>query len=213
MARAHNCEPVIDPSRTALLLFDLLNGHVKDADRNVKPRYAPVITAAANLLDAVRGQNMMVAYAQANHRADNATTAHTLRDTNNRLVPLDLNAPPELKPVVAGGSWEAQTIDELAPQPEDYLIPKYRWSAFFQTYLELALRTRGIDTLILAGGSTDVGIASTAYAARDLDFNLVIASDACTSNETDNHDQFMQRIFPRMSRVRSVNDITQLLKR
>lgn len=213
MARSHNSEPVIDPSRTALLLFDLLNGHVKDADHNIKPRYVPVVAAAATLLDAVRGQNMMVAYAQANHRADNATTAHTLRDTNNRLVSLDLNAPPELKPVVAGGSWEAHTIDELAPQPEDYLIPKYRWSAFFQTYLELALRTRGIDTLILAGGSTDVGIASTAYAARDLDFNLIIAKDACTSNETDNHSQFMQRIFPRMSRVRSVNEITQLLKR
>lgn len=204
-------EPAINPARTALLLFDLLNGHVKDADRTIKPRYIPVVAAASDLLGAVREKNMMVAYAQANHRADNATTAHTLRDTNNRLSRLDLNAPPELKPVVAGGSWEANTIDELAPNREDYLIPKYRWSAFYQTYLELALRTRGIDTLILAGGSTDVGIASTAYAARDLDFNLVIASDACTSNETDNHDQFMQRIFPRMSRVRTVSEIKALL--
>lgn len=211
MAAQFGSEPVIDTSRTALLLFDLLNGHVKDQHRAIKPRYTPVVAAAAQLLDAARGHNMMIAYAQANHRADNATTAHTLRDTNNRLKPLDLNAPPASKPVVSGGSWEAQTIDELAPRDEDYLIPKFRWSAFFQTYLELALRTRGIDTLILAGGSTDVGIASTAYAARDLDFNLVIARDACTSNETDNHDQFMNRIFPRMSRVRPVSRIVELL--
>lgn len=204
-------EPRLNPATTAVLFFDFLNGHVKDANQKMKPRYVPVINAASDLLDVARLQNMMVAYAQANHRADNATTAHLLRDTNNRLVALDLNAPPELKPVVAGGSWQAQTVDELAPTDEDYLIPKYRWSAFFQTYLELALRTRGIDTLILAGGSTDVGVASTAYAARDLDFNLVIARDACTSNETDNHDQFMDRIFPRMSRVRTVSEITALL--
>ncbi|MEX1215510.1 isochorismatase family protein [Saccharospirillum sp.] len=213
MPNTINLEPGINPSSTAVLFFDFLNGHVKDSDRVMKARYVPVIAAASALLATARQHRLMVAYAQANHRADNATTAHTLRDTNNRLQPLDLNAPPELKPVVAGGSWQAQTIDELAPRDEDYLIPKYRWSAFHQTYLELALRTRGIDTLILAGGSTDVGVASTAYAARDLDFNLVIARDACTSNETDNHDQFMDRIFPRMSRVRTVSDISDLLTR
>lgn len=50
-----------------------------------------------------------------------------------------------------------QVIDELATAAGDDLIPKYRWSAFFQTYLDLALRARHIDTLIIAGGSTDVG--------------------------------------------------------
>ena len=91
-------------------------------------------------------------------------------------------------------------------------MPKYRWSAFFQTYLELALRTRKVTTLIVAGGSTDVGIASTAFAARDLDFNLVIVSDACISAEQDNHDQFILRIFPRMARVRTAAEIIYMLK-
>ena len=49
---------------------------------------------------------------------------------------------------------------------------------------------------MIAGGSTDVGVASTAFAARDIDYHLVIVSDACTSAETDNHTQFMQRVFP-----------------
>ena len=154
---------------------------------------------------------MMIAYAAANHRADNATTAQTLRDTDGRLRPIDANTSLNFKPVVAGGTWEAQVIDELKPAPEDYLIPKYRWSAFYQTYLDLALRTRGIDTLIIAGGSTDVGVASTAFAARDMDYHLVIASDACTSPEQDNHDQFMRRIFPRMARVRTVEEIVAML--
>jgi nicotinamidase-related amidase len=201
----------LNPARTALLFFDMLNGHIKKEDPKTEERYRPVIAAASQLLQAARAHKMMVAYASANHRADNATSAHTIRDTDNRLRPLAVDAPPESKPVVAAGSWEAAVIDELAPAPEDYLVPKYRWSALFQTYLDLALRTRKIDTIIISGGSTDVGVASTAFAARDLDYNLVIASDACTSPEQDNHDQFMQRIFPRMARVRTAAQVVAML--
>ncbi|MEN3364725.1 MAG: hypothetical protein V7606_1999 [Burkholderiales bacterium] len=201
----------LNPARTALLFFDMLNGHIKKDDPKTEERYRPVIAAASQLLQAARAHKMMVAYASANHRADNATSAHTIRDTDNRLRPLAVDAPPESKPVVAAGSWEAAVIDELAPAPEDYLVPKYRWSALFQTYLDLALRTRKIDTIIISGGSTDVGVASTAFAARDLDYNLVIASDACTSPEQDNHDQFMQRIFPRMARVRTAAQVVAML--
>lgn len=202
----------LNPGKTALLFFDMLNGHIKKNQGKPIERYVPVIKAAETILQASRKHNMMVAYAAANHRADNATSAHTIRDTDNRLNPLPVDQKPEFKPVVSGGTWEAAVIDELAPLESDYMIPKYRWSAFFQTYLDLALRSRGIDTIILAGGSTDVGVASTAYAARDLDYNLVIAPDACSSQETDNHDQFMKRIFPRMSRVRSADQIVQMLK-
>ena len=201
----------LNPAATALLFFDMLNGHIKTGDTATTTRYAPVIANASALLTAARAQRLMVAYACANHRADNATTAHTIRDTDGRLRPLDSNATALFKPIVAGGTWEAQVIDELAPDPNEYLVPKYRWSAFFQTYLDLALRTRHIDTLIIAGGSTDVGVASTAFAARDLDYNVVIASDACTSPEQDNHDQFMRRIFPRMARVRTVAEIAGML--
>lgn len=202
----------LNPGKTALLFFDMLNGHIKKNQGKPIERYVPVIKAAETILQAARKNNMMVAYAAANHRADNATSAHTIRDTDNRLNPLPVDQKPEFKPVVSGGTWEAAVIDELAPRESDYMIPKYRWSAFFQTYLDLALRSRGIDTIILAGGSTDVGVASTAYAARDLDYNLVIVPDACSSQETDNHDQFMKRIFPRMSRVRSADQIVQMLK-
>ena len=199
------------PDTTALLFFDMLNGHIKSGQTATTVRYAPVVAAASVLLNAARSKGMMVAYACANHRADNATTAHTTRDTDGRLRPLPPSDAQEFKPVVTGGTWGAQVIDELAPAAADYLIPKYRWSAFFQTYLDLALRSRNIDTLIIAGGSTDVGVASTAFAARDLDYNLVIASDACSSPEQDNHDQFMRRIFPRMARVRTSAQIVTLL--
>ena len=199
-------------ANSALLFFDMLNGHIKKDDPATTARYKPVITAARQVLQAARAHKMMVAFAAANHRADNATSAHTIRDTDGRLNPIPIDQAPDFVPIVAGGTWAAAVIDELAPTAEDYVVPKYRWSAFFQTYLDLALRTRKIDTIVIAGGSTDVGVASTAYMARDLDYNLVIVSDACSSPEHDNHDQFMRRIFPRMARVRTAAQVVAMLQ-
>jgi nicotinamidase-related amidase len=206
-----NAPERLDPARTALLFFDMLNGHIKKNDPATKARYAPVIAVAVRLLEAARRAGVVVMYAAAHHRQDNATSAHLVTDTDNRLRPIPPGAAREVKPVVSAGTWEAQVIDELRPQPQDYMIPKFRWSAFYQTYLDLALRSRNIDTLVIAGGSTDVGVAGTAYAARDMDYNLVIVSDACTSPEEDNHRQFMQRIFPRMARVRTVGEVVRTL--
>ena len=201
----------LDPARTCLLLFDFLRGHV-EREEEARRRYAPVIANAARLLDAARKSRAMVAYARADHRADRATSARTLRDTDNRLRPIKPGDVAAQLPVITGGTWEADIVGALAPLEDEYVVPKHRWSAFHGTYLDLALRTRKVDTLVLTGGSTDVGIASTAFAARDLDYNLVIVSDACTSPEADNHDQLMRRVFPRMSRVRTTEEVLGMWK-
>ena len=196
----------LEPARTCLLLFDFLRGHV-EREEEARKRYAPVIANAARLLDAARRKRSMVAFARADHRADRRTSAKTIRDTDNRLRPLRPEDSAGHMPIITGGTWEADIVSALAPFEDEFVVPKHRWSAFHGTYLDTALRTRGVNTVVLCGGSTDVGIASTAFAARDLDYNLVIASDACTSPETDNHDQLMRRVFPRMSRVRTTDQI------
>jgi ureidoacrylate peracid hydrolase len=202
----------LDAARICLLLFDLLEGHV-NKDEASRRRFAPVIANAGALLAAARAAGTMVAYAHADHRADRGTSARTLRDTDNRLHPLRAGEPESSEPLLTGGTHETRVVRELAPQPADYLVPKHRWSAFHGTYLDLALRTRGANTIILCGGSTDVGVAATAFAARDLDYNLVIASDACTSPEQDNHEQLMRRVFPRMARVRTTAQVVAMLER
>ena len=195
------------PARTCLLLFDFLEGHVR-RDASTLERYRPVLANAAALLTAARRCGAMVAHAHADHRADLGTTVRTLRDTDNRLRPAGGESH---RPAIVAGTPEARIAAELAPQASDYRVAKHRWSAFHGTYLDLALRARQVDTLLLCGGSTDVGIASTAFAARDLDYNLVIISDACTSPEQDNHAQLMNRIFPRMARVRTTAEVLRML--
>jgi nicotinamidase-related amidase len=191
-------------------VFDLLEGHV-ERDAASRARFAPVIAHARRVLDAARARGTMIAFAHADHRADRATSARTLRDTDNRLRPIDPADPRGHEPLLTGGTRATRIVAELAPREGEYLVPKHRWSALHGTYLDLALRTRGADTIVLLGGSTDVGIASTAFAARDLDYNLVIVSDACTSPERDNHDRFMERVFPRMARVRTTDEVLAML--
>jgi ureidoacrylate peracid hydrolase len=186
----------LDAERTCLLLFDFLVGHVN----RDKERYTAVIANAARLLSAARAAGAMIAYAKADHRADRATHAPIVTDSENR------------PPLFTGGTPEAEIVPELAPRPGEYLIPKHRWSAFFGTYLDHALRTRGADTIILCGGTTEIGVASTAYAARDIGYNLVIASDACTSPKRDVHGQFMRDVFPRLARVRTTVQVLEMFK-
>lgn len=188
----------LDARRTCLLLFDFLVGHARK-DAATRERYAPVVENAAKLLALARARGAMVAYARADHRADRATHAPIVTDADNR------------PPLITGGTPEAEIISELAPRPGEYLVPKHRWSAFHGTYLDTALRTRGADTIVLCGGSTEIGVASSAYAARDLGYNLVIAADACTSSKRDVHEQFLREVFPRLARVRSTAQVLQML--
>jgi ureidoacrylate peracid hydrolase len=91
------------------------------------------------------------------------------------------------------------------------VVRKNRWSSFYQTNLELQLRVRGIDTIAIAGGSTDVGIASTVFAARDMDLGIVVIRDGCFSARGNNNEFFLERVFPRMARVMTVDEAVKLM--
>jgi nicotinamidase-related amidase len=176
-----------------LLLFDFLVGH---ANRD-RARYAPVIANAAALLARARAAGAMVVHARADHPP--GTKALNISDSENR------------PPLITRGTPEAQIVAELAPRAGEQLVPKRRWSAFHGTGLDQALRARGVDTIVLCGGSTEIGVASTAYAARDLGYHLVIASDACTSPKAEVHAQLMREVFPRLARVRTTAQALELL--
>ncbi len=203
----------IELKKTAILFFDILNGYYHAAEGAAKARMKPMVDNAVRLMRAGREAGIPIFFAKGNHRPDNATSALILTDTNNALKPWPDGVVIKTKPPAIGSDWSSEVIPELDPRPDDYYIPKYRWSAFFETYLDLALRARGIDTVVISGGSTDVGVASTVFAGRDLDYNMIVVNDACaTSHDQRVHDMLMELIFPRMSRVRTTNQVLEMIK-
>lgn len=203
-----------DLKKTAMLFFDILNGYVPQSEPG-KPRVLkPWIQNAVRLGKAARAAGLPVFFAKGNHRPDNATTSLLLTDTNNSLAPWPNGEVTKTKMHVIAGDKSSDVLADLEPQADDYYIVKYRWSAFHQTYLDLALRARGIDTIIVSGGSTDVGVTSTLYSGRDLDYNMIVASDACgTSHDQRAHDMLMELVFPRMSRVRTTNQVIEMIQK
>lgn len=202
-----------DPKKTALLFFDILNGYVPAPEAGHPRVLKPWIQNAVRLGRAGRAAGLPFFFAKGNHRPDNATTALLLTDTNNSLTPWPNGEVSKTKMHVIAGDQSSDVLADLEPQPDDYYIEKYRWSAFFQTYLDLALRTRGIDTIIISGGSTDVGVTSTLYSGRDLDYNMIVVSDACgTSHDQRAHDMLMELVFPRMSRVRTTDQAIAMIQ-
>jgi ureidoacrylate peracid hydrolase len=202
----------IDPKSAALLFFDTLNYGFAQPPDDYREHVDALKANWVRLAGAAREHGVPVFFTLADHRPDGADIGLRYSDVDHDMRP---HGDPELRrrPHTANlsGSWGAQIIDELAPQPEDYRIYKHRWSAFFQTHLELSLRSRGANVLIIAGGADEIGIASTAYAARDLDFDLVIVRDACTSRRQKVHELFADHVFPRFARVRDTTEVIGML--
>jgi nicotinamidase-related amidase len=203
----------LDTKKTGLLFFDLLNVYYHGAPEETRKRMKPVVDNAVRLMNAARKASLPVFYAMANHRKDGRIRSMIVTDTDMRLRPWPND---DCSPTVHGateGSWEQKVIDEIAPRPEDTIIPKYRWSTFHQTYFDLALRSRGIDTIIISGGAVDVGVASTVYAARDLDYDVIVVRDACSNSHEDSMAAFMNTVFPRMARVRSTDQVLEMIRK
>jgi hypothetical protein len=126
-------------------------------------------------------------------------------------VRVDINDFLELpvdEPFRMGGGPFPASLSEIAPsagfQPGDVLITKRHWGAFGGTDLEEQVRSRGVDTVLLAGISTNAGVESTLRQGTGLGYAFVTVEDACSSHDAEQHRFAITSIFPRLSHVRTV---------
>ena len=208
-------EESLDPGRTCLLFFDCSNLFVNGPTLDKQNRSDAMSAALKNWqrqVEAARRLGMMVAYANAVSRPDRADSFERRADMDfqNNPIPRGERLPPS--GFLAFGSPQVQVVDEIAPRPEDYMIWKPRWNPFFQTALELSMRRRGIESIVLNGGSTEVGIAATVYAVQALDFHLITVSDGCTSRRTAVADGLMSTVFRLLGRVRTTDEVLTMLE-
>ncbi len=195
----------IELSRTGLVVFDMLEAYRGPIEE------AGSIEPTQRLIAACRDSGVTILYARADHRADGADFARTETDTDSHFRPWSPDDPMRTAPPHGAGSPGLQVLEEIAPQPGDYDVPKHRWSAFFGTHLELSLRSRGIDSILLVGGSVHVGIASTALTARDMDLQVTVVRGCC-HGFPEQREFFMDKVFPGMCRVATVDDVTVSLR-
>lgn len=80
-------------------------------------------------------------------------------------------------PILLEGSWGAQIVDELVPEPEDIRVTKYRYSGFWDTPLDAILRNLGVQTLFFAGVNADQCVMTTLQDAMFLGYDCVMVED------------------------------------
>lgn len=189
------------PATTALVLIDLQRGIVAMPTGTI-----PGPEAAANairLAAACRAAGLLVVLVR-------VTPSPDRRDALQ--PPADAPGPGRAAPVAPSAGTApaidfAEILPELGPEPGDIVITKRQWGAFYGTELDLQLRRRGITTIILGGISTDIGVESTARGAYELGYAQVFAADAMAARSAAGHAHAVGEIFPRIGRVRSVDEI------
>jgi len=173
-------------SSTALILIDLQKGIV---NRALAPHDGPTVVDRSRTLAArFRAAGSPVVLVNVAFAPDFADALAT---------PVDRPfAPP---PGGFAPDW-TELVDGLA-EPGDLTITKRQWGAFYGTELDLQLRRRGVTTIVLGGIATNMGVESTARAAHEHGYAVIVAEDMTSALSHDMHRFAFDQIFPMLGRV------------
>ena len=109
--------------------------------------------------------------------------------------------------LLAAGHSSAEIHRELTPQPGDVVVTKQRVSAFTGTNLDMILRSKNIETLLLTGILSQGVVLSTLRHASDMDFRTLVVADGCSDKDPEVQRVLMEKIFPFKARVATVEEI------
>lgn len=105
------------------------------------------------------------------------------------------------------GTPGVEIIEELKPYPTDYVIQKRRYSAFFQTDLQVLLKGLGVKTIILTGAATDVCVRATATDAQQHDYYVVVPRECVAGTSAKQHEAALEHIDYVLGRIVSVDEL------
>lgn len=173
------------PRQTALIVVDMQNayatqgGYLDLAGFDVSAT-KPVIANIHQAVTAARAAGIQIIWFQ-NGWDDRYVEAGDAGSPNfhksNALK--TMRKRPELQgTLLAKGGWDYALVDELVPQAGDIVLPKPRYSGFFNTPLDSMLRSRGIRHLIFTGIATNVCVESTLRDGFFLEYFGVVLEDA-----------------------------------
>ncbi len=185
----------INKEKTAIVVIDLQKGI---ASLPTEPYSVQrVIENTTNILNTVRKNNMNVFLINVSPSPDLKDALHPKAEFSFPVR--------EFNP-----AW-SELVPELNIQPSDIIITKHQWGAFYGTELDLQLRRRGIDTIILCGVATNIGVESTSRFAFEYGYNQILVEDAMAARSKEEHEYPIKHIFPKLGLVRNTAEVLKAL--
>src|SRR5262249_47269117 len=187
----------VDLDHAALLIIDMQRDFLEPggfgaALGNDVSHLKAAVPPLRAVLSAARGIKMLVIHAREGHRPDlSAAPRHKVErgDPATRI-----GAPGPMGRILVRGEPGHDIIPELYPIAGEPVIDKPGKGAFYQTDLELMLKNRGIDTLLVCGVTTEVCVNTTVREANDRGFRCIVLSDCCASYFPEFHDVGLRMI-------------------
>jgi len=181
--------------RTALVVIDLQQGII---NREFSPYTgAQVVQNASRLINAFTEKGAFVVLVR--------VSSVDGKDMFKPRIDLKTN------PVQFPEGWDS-FVPELANVKNAHVITKRQWGAFYGTDLDLQLRRRGIDTIVLCGISTAIGVDTTAREAYQHAYHQIFVEDAMTAGAKEEHDYVCKYIFPRIGQIRTSEEVALSLR-
>lgn len=203
MANATKSARDLIEGRPALIVVDIQASTFIDSSAvraiDNMPGYRDRMARARIAIDAARASNIPVIFIQEVHRPDLIDFGREL-DGDEDIHCLEDNP----KTAIA--------VKEMGFQPDDYLIRKRRYSAFFGTDFEILLRGLKVDTLILCGGLTDVCVHYTFVDAHQSDYFCRVIEDCVAGSSLAAHDAALRAMeYLQTGARRSLQEVTQAM--
>ena len=175
---------VVELDHVALIIIDMQRdflepgGFGETLGNNVALLKA-VVPPLRSVLEAARQTKMLVIHTREGHRPD---LSDAPRHKVERGEPsMRIGAPGPMGRILVRGEPGHDIIPELYPAPGEPVIDKPGKGAFYQTDLELMLKNREIDTLLVCGVTTEVCVNTTVREANDRGFRCIVIGDCCAS--------------------------------
>lgn len=177
---------LLAPGHTAVLTIDMQNEIGSEGGGYARHGYdisriRSIIPAIQKIVKAGRRLKLPIAYTEFIHRDRRGAAL-----INGPIAYLHANE--EWVSDVVEGSWEADTLDELAPQPGDFVTCKSRSSAIYHTYLEDMFRRNSIQSVVVMGCVTDGCVLKSAVDMAEHGFYPVVIEDAVNALTAERHE-------------------------
>jgi len=187
----------VDLSRAALIIIDMQRDFLEPggfgaALGNDVSLLAEAIAPCRLVLEAARAAGILVIHTREGHRPDlsDAPPAKVLR------VPAEKRIGTEgpMGRILIRGEAGHDIVPALAPLPTEPVLDKPGKGAFYQTDLDLILRNRGVETLLVCGVTTEICVHTTVREANDRGYRCLVLGDACASYFPEFHEVGLRMI-------------------